>query len=418
MGLGTLDRVSIDAARSEAERWRKVRREGRDPMEERAKEKDAQTIRQAREKPFSEVAVLYIADREDAWTSEKSADQWRSSLAMYAYPIIGNKPISQISTDHLLKILKPIWIKKPETASRVRGRIEAILDYAKALGWREEENPARWRGQLQNLLPPQAREQKHYPALPWKQVPAFVADLRSREGSGARALEFLLLTVARSGMVLKARWKEFDLDQRIWNVPAIHMKKRKPFRIPLSDAAMRLLHALSPKQQQPNGHVFCTHGDKPLSNMTLTMLMRRMSDAGDGAPPCYADEETGEVAVPHGLRSSFRDWCGDATAYPREHAEAAMAHKVGSKVEAAYRRGFALEIHRCMLQDWANFCERGLEAQAWQNPFGGQSAPGSWVAGFAAGLPPNLIALLLQALGPLAGGFLPPVPPQPSGQDK
>jgi hypothetical protein len=193
-------------------------------------------------------------------------------------------------------------------------------------------------------------------------MPQFMAHLRSTDGMSAKALEFLVLTIGRSKPVRLARWQEFDLEERVWHVPAENMKAKKAFPVPLSEAAMNVLRSLSPNRHRPDAYVFPGQpAGGPLSVMSLSMLMRGMASDGDPQPPRYRDPESGRIAVPHGFRSSFRDWCGDATTYPREHAEAALAHKVGNEVELAYRRGFALEIHRCMLEDWARFCERGLE---------------------------------------------------------
>jgi integrase len=273
--------------------------------------------------------------------NEKHKAQWKSTLATYAAPL-SNKPVDTITTDDVLAILKPIWTIKPETASRLRGRIEKVLDAAKAKGFREGENPAHWRGHLDHLLSrPSKLTRGHHAAMPYDEVAAFVADLRGREASAALALELCILTAARSGEILGMRWDEIDLNKKIWTVPAHRMKAGREHRVPLSERATTILIALS--EGRSGDYVFPgQRRDKPLSNMAMEMMLRRMKV---------------ENATVHGFRSSFRDWCGNETGYPRELIETALAHVIGDKAEQAYRRSDALEKRRNLMEAWADYCE-------------------------------------------------------------
>ena len=273
--------------------------------------------------------------------NEKHKAQWKSTLATYAAPL-RDKPVDTITTDDVLAILKPIWTTKPETASRVRGRIEKVLDAAKAKGFREGENPARWRGHLDHLLPrPSKLARGHHAAMPYDEVAAFVAELREREAIAALALELCILTAARSGEILGMRWDEIDLDKKIWTVPAHRMKAGREHRVPLSQRATAILVRLS--EHRSGDFVFPgQRRDKPLSNMAMEMMLRRMKI---------------ENATVHGFRSSFRDWAGNETGYPRELIETALAHVIGDKAEQAYRRSDALEKRRKLMEAWAGYCE-------------------------------------------------------------
>ena len=254
---------------------------------------------------------------------------------------IQSRKVSTIGTDDVLKVLNPIWTKKAETASRLRGRIERVLDFAKARGWRTGENPALWRGHLKNVLPVRQKLTRgHHAAMPYNQVPAFLEDLRGHQAMAARALEFLILTAARSGEVYEAKWVEIDLEAAVWTVPANRMKAGREHRVPLTDAALAILKPLNEAKQ--SDYIFPGYkSGRPLSIMAMTMLMRRM--------------KLGHLTV-HGFRSAFRDWAGDATAFPRELAEAALAHVVGDMTERAYRRSDALEKRRELMNAWDNFC--------------------------------------------------------------
>lgn len=293
------------------------------------------------------MAGLYIAANEAGWRNAKHRAQWVATLEAYAYPHMGDLPAGAVETAHVMAALEPIWREKPETASRLRGRIEAVLDYAKARGWREGENPARWRGHVANMLPARGKvaKVKHHAALPWREIGGFMATLRAGSGLAARALELAILTAARSGEVLNARWSEIDLEEAVWTVPAERMKAGREHRVPLSAPAVALLRELLPLRDAERGDwVFPgARPGRPLSNMALEMLLRRMKRSDLTA---------------HGFRSTFRDWCAEQTAFDRDTAEMALAHVVRDKVEAAYRRGDVFEKRRRLMDEWAAFCAK------------------------------------------------------------
>jgi integrase len=331
MGLGPYPAVSLKIAREKAAECRRLIAEDRDPIAERNHQSG---------KSFGECADLYIAAMEPTWRNPKHRDQWQMTLSTYCENI-RNRPVSEIKTDDVLSVLTPIWRDKNETASRLRGRIENVLDFASSKGWRDGDNPARWRGHLKNVLPARTKLSRgHHAAMPYQQVPDFMGRLQTLEAMAARALEFTILTAARSGEVLNATWDEIDLDNALWTVPAHRMKAAEQHVVPLSDAALNILRSLS--DNRLSQYVFPGQKPhKPLSSMSMQMLLRRMKV---------------EYVTVHGFRSSFRDWCGDETSFPREIAEAALAHKVGSEVERAYRRGKAVEKRRQLMEAWAAFC--------------------------------------------------------------
>ena len=344
-GLGGFPTVTLASARERAKAMLDQLFEGIDPAETKKQAKSALAAQRARAVNFKPLAEQYIAQHEASWKNAKHAAQWTSTLEAYAFPVCGHMVASDINTATVLRILEPLWLKKTETASRLRGRIEAVLDYAAAKGLREGPNPARWKGNLALTLPAKRKVSpvEHHPAIPVEDMPKFFISLQQREGTAARALEFLALTAVRSGEVRGALWSEIDLAKKVWTVPPERMKAKREHRVPLSTQAITLLKSLPSKRL--GGLVF--PGNKPkakLSDMSLTAVMRRM-----------------EVdAVPHGLRSSFRDWVGEETSYPREVAEMALAHTVGNAVEAAYRRGDLFEKRRSMMQDWAYFLTQRL----------------------------------------------------------
>ncbi|TMS58498.1 DUF4102 domain-containing protein [Imbroritus primus] len=338
MGLGPLSVVSLSEARAEAARCRKLLAEGVDPIE--ARKARAQSL-VSDGLPFRQAAEDYIDAHRSSWKSEKHAQQWENTLATYAYPIIGNTDVSDVDTPMVVRILQPIWSKKPETAGRVRGRIECILDAAKALGKRTGENPARWRGHLDKILPKRDRAKRvqHHPALPWHQMPAFLRELGERTAPAASALELLILTAVRTSEVLLATPEEFDLEQRVWSIPAERMKMERPHRVPLSDRAVEVVQE---SMKTAGSYLFPgAKPERPLSNMAMLNLLDRMGHA--------------DITV-HGFRSSFRDWVAECTEYPDSLAEMALAHLVESKVEGAYRRGDMLERRRRMMEEWARYC--------------------------------------------------------------
>lgn len=331
MGLGPYPAVSLAKARSRSVELREAVEAGRDPIAEK---------RQAPEPTFAKCAADYISANETEWSNEKHAYQWRQTLGEPC-ALIRDKRVSQISTEDIKAVLKPIWSRKPETATRLRGRIERVLNYAKTMGWRTGENPAAWRGNLSNLLPKHDKRMRgHQPALPYEDVPDFMGLLAQDAALSARALEFTILTVARSGETLGARWVEFDLSKKLWTVPAERMKARAEHAVPLSDRACAIIKALSETATGEFVFPSSVKEKRSLSNMAMLMCLRRMRPG---------------ITV-HGFRSSFRDWCGDHTAFPREVAEAALAHKVGDEVEQAYRRGTALAKRAKLMQAWTNYC--------------------------------------------------------------
>lgn len=340
MGLGPYPAVTLAEARDKAREARAKIREGLDPINERRARRSELLASVATAKTFKQCAEAYITAHAAGWKNAKHAQQWGNTLEAYAYPKFGAMLVHDVEKEHVLEALRPIWTEKNETASRLRGRIELVLSYAMQAGYRPEGlNPARWKGGLDRLLPPPSKVngREHHKALPVADAPAFMARLRAAEGLGARALEFVILTAARSGEVRGATWAEIDTVGAVWTVPAARMKAGREHRVPLSAEALALLDAL------PAGTgdelVFKAAKGGPLSDMTLSAVLRRM----------------GVDAVPHGFRSTFRDWVAERTAYPNEAAEMALAHSIGDKVEAAYRRGDLFDKRRQMVADWAAY---------------------------------------------------------------
>ena len=364
MGLGAADgkaAVGLKDARGKAAALHALVKSGVDPLAKREAdaeaEKAAAQAAQARAKSFREVAAMYIAAHEAGWRNAKHRAQWDSTLKAYAYPHMGDLPVADVDTAHVMAALEPIWRTKPETATRLRGRIESVIDYAKARGWRSGENPARWRGHVANMLPARSKVAKveHHAALPWRDVGTFMVALRGEGGLAARALELNILTAARSGETLGATWAEFDLQEGVWAVPADRMKAGRAHKVPLSEAALTVLRGLLPLRDAKQGDwVFPgARTSRPLSNMAMEMLLRRM--------------KRDDLTV-HGFRSTFRDWAAESTAFSREVAEAALAHTLSDKVEAAYRRGDLFEKRRKLMDDWATFCARPLVVGANVSP--------------------------------------------------
>ena len=351
MGLGPYPDISLAEARGRSTDYRKQRHDGIDPLDAKEAEQQAQRLAAAKGRTFRECAAEFIEKNRAGWRNAKHRQQWVNTLETYVYPKLGDLVVSAIDTGLVVQVLDPIWTDKPETASRVRGRIEAVLDAATVRGFRQGPNPAQWKGNLAHVLPARARVRKvaHHAALPFSDMPAFLHALRSQKGMAARALEFAALTAARTGEVLGACWREIDLTARVWNIPADRMKAGREHRVPLSDAALavleevRLLALMAEGKPEPAAPVF--PGPRralPMSNMTMLMLLRRMK----------RDDLTA-----HGLRSTFADWAAERTAYPREVVEMALAHTIGNKVEAAYRRGDLFEKRRNLMDAWASFCE-------------------------------------------------------------
>lgn len=371
IGLGTPPVVTLAAARDAALENMRIVQAGDDPVALRRNARAFMT--------FGTAAEHAIAAKSSEFRSDKHRKQWRSTLDTYALPILGSLPVGQVGTADVLRVLQPIWTEKTETASRLRGRIEAILSWATAAGHREGENAARWKGNLSEMLPKPQRIAKtvHHPALASSDASAWYAALCGRKGTSARAVEFLALTAARSGEVRGMTWAEVDLKAGVWTVPAERMKARREHRVPLSASALSLLErmAQAPDADATNGGcpVFRAPRGGVLSDMSLSAVMRRMQEAEtDAGRAGWLDRASGRPAVPHGLRSTFRDWTAER-GYPRDMAEMALAHDVGSAVERAYRRSDMLERRRAMMAAWADFLD-GLDAMGDVVPFaaGGQ----------------------------------------------
>ncbi len=342
MQLGSAADVSLKEARELVAEVRKTVKAGIDPIER----KKVVEIEEANTPSFGAFADELIGTIESGFRNEKHIYQWKQTLGDAYCASIRTKSVDAVTTEDIVDILKPLWATKQETASRLRGRIEKVLDAAKARGWRTGENPARWRGHLDHLLPRRQKLQRgHQPAMPYEEVPAFVGRLRARNAVAARALEFLILTAARSGEVTGATWGEIDLASKVWTVPAGRMKAGREHRVPLSTRAIEILNEAAKlrENEEPTASLFpSSRRGQPLSNMAFKQLLVRMGETG---------------FVPHGFRSSFRDWCGECTPFPREVAEAALAHIIGNSVEQAYRRGDALEKRRSIMNAWATFTE-------------------------------------------------------------
>ncbi|MEQ1686528.1 MAG: integrase arm-type DNA-binding domain-containing protein [Burkholderiaceae bacterium] len=348
IGLGAYPDVTLAQARDKAREAREAIVGGTDPVHERQERESALRAAQAKAMTFDQATTAYIESQETAWKNPKSAQQWTNSLNRYAFPVIGKMHVGDVELAHILKILEPIWKDKTVTATRVRGRIEKVLNWAKGRGHRTGDNPAAWKGNLEAQLaqPQKITAAVHHAALPLGEVSAFMHRLRGAEGMGARALEFLILTAARSGEARGATWAEIDLDAKVWTVPASRMKMKKEHRVPLSEAAIKLLRKLP--RVAGTDLVFPSPRNLQLSDMTLTAVLRRLD----------------VPAVPHGFRSTFRDWASERTSYPRDAAEMALAHAIGDKVEAAYRRGDLFEKRRKMMDDWARFCSQIASVRA------------------------------------------------------
>ncbi len=354
MGLGGYPSVTLAQAKDAARTARALLAQGIDPIEHSRAARSKLISERAAAIAFAQAASQYIETHESGWRNAKHAQQWRNTIEAYATPIIGNVLVRDVALPQVLSILEPIWKTRTETASRLRGRMESVLDWATARGYRTGPNPARWKGLLDKLLPAPGKIAKtgHHRALPYADLGKFMKLLAAHDGLGARALEFTILTACRSGEVRGAKWDEFDLEAGVWTVPEGRMKAGKEHRVPLSDAALAII-----KTQKD--HAFCEYvfpsshkarnsesAGAPPSDMTLSAVLRRMTVA----------------AVPHGFRSTFRDWCAETTDYPREVAEMALAHAIGNKAEAAYRRGDLFEKRKQMMQDWADFAYVGDNA--------------------------------------------------------
>ncbi len=356
IGLGSYPEIGVAAARDRAREAKEKIRSGIDPIEERKAARAALAAAQQRGMTFASAVDRYLAAKLTEFKNPKHRQQWENTLATYATPHIGAMLVSEIAVQDVLRVLEPIWSTKTETATRVRGRIEAVLAWATVKGHRSGDNPAKWEGNLKETLPKAAKVAKsdNHPAVQLGDVARWFSALRGRDGIGSRALEFTALTAARSGEVRGATWSEIDLDAGVWIVPGNRMKAGKEHRVALSGAAISLLKALP--RFKGNDLVFPAARGGALSDMTLSATMKRIHDADvANGKQGFVDRVSRRPAVPHGLRSTFRDWAAERTSYPSEMAEIALAHTIGNKVEAAYRRGDMFEKRRNMARAWADF---------------------------------------------------------------
>jgi integrase len=342
MGLGPTHTVTLPEAREKAKACRNMLLEGIDPLETRKTNQLAAALEKAKMMTFDQCAAAYIEAHRPSWKNVKHIAQWESTIKTYASPVIGSLPVAEVDTALIIKVLEPIWLSKQETATRLRGRLESVLDWATTRTFRQGENPARWKGHLENLLPHMSKTERivHHPSLPWQEINDFLTDLRQQQGIAAKAVEFTILTACRSGEVRGCAWTEIDLASKTWKIPAARMKAGREHSVPLSDAAIEVLASMP----RMGALVFPgARGGTALSDMSLTAVLRRM--------------ERRDITV-HGFRSSFRMWAAESTAFPRDVCEQALAHSLPDKVEAAYQRSdlFVKRIH--LMQAWADYCNK------------------------------------------------------------
>ena len=341
MGLGAVHAVSLADAREKAADCRKLISSGIDPLDARKQEQDRKKLADARSMTFKQCAEAYVEAHKSSWKNAKHIWQWENTLTRFVYPMLGKLAVQDVDIALVMKVLEPIWEEKTETASRVRGRIESILDWATVRGYRQGDNPARWRGRLESLLAAPSKIQKveHHPALPYADMGAFMEKLKVQEGLAAQALQLVILTATRTSETINAKWGEFDFKNKLWTIPASRIKTGKEHRVPLSEPVLKILQKLH--EAKMGDYVFPSKHGKPLSNTAMLMLLRRMG----------RDDIT-----THGFRSTFRDWCAEQTNYAREVAESALSHAIGNAVEAAYRRGDLLEKRTMLMSEWARYC--------------------------------------------------------------
>jgi integrase len=362
MGLGPTHTISLAEARLKALEARKLLVDGQNPLVVKKQKRQAETLERAKMMSFDQCAKAYIEAHKASWKNEKHIDQWTNTLATYASPFFGGLPIAAVDTGLVVRCLAPIWESKTETATRLRGRIESVIGWAITSGYRTGDNPARWRGHLENLLAniSKTARTKNYPSLAWQKASSFVSALRTREGAAARALEFAILTACRSGEVRGAKWTEFDLKEKVWTIPAERMKARREHQVPLSKPALAVLTSMKSQDsgdnessETSNQVVFAGTKGQELSDMSLTAVIRRMNDEGD--KPTWVDANGSGITV-HGFRSTFRMWAAETTTFPREVAEHALAHQLPDAVERAYQRGTQFAKRQDLMNEWANLC--------------------------------------------------------------
>lgn len=346
MGLGSTDRTTLKQARDAADKARRLRPQGIDPIAARDAEREAKPVD---DRTFKECALEYIETHERSWKNPKHRQQWKNTLTTYVYPEFGDKSINEVTRTDLIEVLKPIWHSRTETAERIRSRVMTVMEWAVANGYRTaQEDPSGWRRHLLKALPsiPKTKRVRHHPALPYDHVPAFMAHLGAASSVSARALEFLILTAARTNEVIEAEWSEFDLDKGVWTVPAERMKSGRDHRVPLCKRAVEILQEM--KGSKSRRWAFVGPRKEPLSDMALLMLVRRA---------------TGQRLTTHGFRSSFRDWAAEETHTHPDVAEQALAHVIADKTEAAYRRGDMFEKRRQLMDAWSEYCSKCTEVR-------------------------------------------------------
>ena len=360
IGLGSYPEVSLAEARAKAHEMKAQIRNGNDPIQQKQDQLQALRIQKLRNRTFRECAQIVIANKSRELKNQKHIAQWSTTLETYIYPIFGDISISTITKVDIAEVLRPIWIEKNETAKRIRGRIEAIFDYAKAMEYFEGDNPAEWKGNLEPILGNLKQESRPHPSLPYDQVSTFLQHLRQKDGISPKTLEFAILTACRSGEIFGATWQEIDFKNKLWTIPKERMKADKEHRVPLSEPAIVLLKSIQ-TDVQSQGYIFPAPRGGMLSDMSLTALIKRMHEQkfkenGLG----YIDPKQNRVITTHGFRSTFRDWSADKTDYPREVCEHVLAHKLPDEVEAAYLRGAYLEKRKSLMADWADFCYKSF----------------------------------------------------------
>lgn len=344
MGLGSFTSFTLAEARKRATENRQLLVDGIDPLSFKQRTIRNQRISEQNVITFDKAAERFIESNSAQWRNPKHTDQWRNTLSTYASPIIGSLPVSEVTTPLVLRILQPIWNEKTETATRLRGRIEKILNWARAQGFRTGDNPATWRGHLSEALPNPSKvaKKRNYAALPWPEMGSFMRDIRIMEGSAALAVELVILTATRTNEVFNAAWSEFDLATGVWTIPKERMKMFREHRVPLSPAALAVLEKAK-KGSKDSSFVFPGRKKGSLSNMAGLQLLKRM--------------ERTDLTI-HGMRSTFRDWCAEATSFPKDVVEMSLAHAIENKTEAAYRRGDLLEKRRVLINEWADYCNK------------------------------------------------------------
>ena len=361
IGLGSFPEVSLSEAREKARELKKKIRDGIDPLQEKQERLNALKIQKHRAKTFRECAEVVIAKKTLELKNQKHIGQWSSTLETYIYPTLGDLIVGTITKVDIAAVLEPIWIEKNETAKRIRGRIETIFDYAKAMGYFVGNNPAEWKGNLEPILGNLKQESRPHPSLPYEQVAWFIQHLRQKKGISPKALEFAILTACRSGEIFGAKWQEIDFKNKVWIIPKERMKAEKEHRVPLSQQAINLLESIQPYTQLHDLIFPAPRSGEMLSDMSLTTLIRRLHEQKFKENSIgYIDPKQNRIITTHGFRSTFRDWSADKTDYPREVCEHVLAHKLPDEVEAAYLRGAYLEKRKSLMTDWAEFCSKQI----------------------------------------------------------